>query len=273
MAQRSWNGRTVVPAVVATTISAAYAVAGVVWAAGGPGFPFGRHDPQAIYDGALLAGATPAVAGPVIALLGLAGTAAAIAMLRGGTRWRPLLIGFGVLLAVSLSLVLPGRRAIIYLPPLGLLAVLRPPNWGTVNHLVPMVAGFAWAALTLGYARRSAGRCARCGDRPVEVHDRWRVPVTWVAMLAPWLYASSRLCWALGIPLGVPPEFLDRINAANPGNTTLYLELFLVTITAAGSALTWGLIRPWGVVFPRRSAAGRSRPRCHRWRPARSPSA
>ena len=67
-------------------------------------------------------------------------------------RLTPALLAFGAGTAVLLTLVLPEARAVKYLPPLGLLAFLRPPAWGTVNFLVLMLGGFAWAAATLAYA-------------------------------------------------------------------------------------------------------------------------
>jgi hypothetical protein len=54
------------------------------------------------------------------------------------------LLAFGAGTAVLLTLVLPEARAVKYLPPLALLAFLRPPAWGTVNLLVLMLGGFAW---------------------------------------------------------------------------------------------------------------------------------
>jgi hypothetical protein len=234
---------------LAATASGVYATAGVWWATGGAGFPFGAADEQAADNGPLLSGVTPQQAGTTMAILGTAGTVVAVAMSRRTTRVRPLLIGYGAALATFLTIVLPEARAVKYLSPLGLLAFLRPPGWGTVHVLVLMLAGFAWAAATVAYARATGG--LRTASRAGAWLDRHRTAVTWAAVLAPWGYAGVRLCWAAGIPFGVPHAFLDTINAANPGNQTVLLELFLAAVAAAGSLLTWGLLRPWSRVFPR----------------------
>jgi hypothetical protein len=172
------------------------------------------------------------------------------------------LLAFGAGITVLLTLVLPEARAVKYLPPLCLLAFLSPPAWGTVNFLVLMLGGFAWAGATLAYLRASRAGGGRHQDRADGADDaddartelwldrRWRA-VTWAAVAAPWAYALYRVCWALDVPVGVPQEFLDRINAANPGQQTRILELVLASFAAGGSLLTWGLLQPWSETFPR----------------------
>jgi hypothetical protein len=240
--------------------SALHLVAGVVWATTGWGFPFGAADPGAADNGALLAAATPGVTGAVVAVLGGVGTATAWAMGRpdaGGPGRRRLLVGVGAALAVLLAVVLPERRAVLYLPPLGLLSVLRPPDRPTLHHLLLLVCGLAWAAATAGYLRAARGACRNCGRGPgagpaVEAAvRRWGTPVTVLAAVAPWGYALVRVAWAAGVPVGVSPEFLARIEAANPGHGTVLLELVMAGFAAAGSGLTVGLLRPWGARFPR----------------------
>jgi hypothetical protein len=251
----------------ATAVSAGYAAAGAFWALGGAGFPFGAGDSQAAENGELLRGVTPGPGGTVCAALGAAGVVVSRAMARRTLRLRPLLLGYGATLAVLLTLVLPEARAVKYLPPLGLLAFLRPPGWGTVNLVVLCLAGFAWAGATLAYRRATADACAACGRRDgtaaVTWLDRHREAVTWTAVAAPWAYALTRILWALDVPVGVPQAFLDHLNAANPGNRTRILELMLAGFAAGGSLLTAGLTRPWSEVFPRwvPGLAGRPVPR------------
>jgi hypothetical protein len=214
----------------AGTVSGVYAAAGLFWAAGGPGFPFGAGDSQLEDNGDLLRDVSPGPGGAVMAVLGAVGVAAASAMARGlrtpppppPSPHRVPLLAFGAVAAAGLALVLPEARTVKYLPPLGILAFLRPPAWGTVNFLVLAVGGLAWAAATLAYARATSGGPTRAG----AWLDDHRHAVTWTAIVAPWVYAGYRVCWALDVPIGVPQPFLDRINAANPGHRTRILELF-----------------------------------------------
>jgi hypothetical protein len=240
--------------------SAFHVVAGVVWATTGLGFPFGAADPGSADNGPLLAAATPGPTGAVVAVLGGVGTATAWAMGRpgaGGPGRRGLLVGVGTTLAVLLAVVLPERRAVLYLPPLGLLSFLRPPDGPTRYFIVLVVFGLLWAAATVGYLRAARGACRNCGrglGAGSAVEDavrRWGTPVTVLAAVAPWGYALVRVAWAAGVPVGVSPEFLARIEAANPGHGTVALELVFAGFAAAGSVLTVGLLRPWGERFPR----------------------
>jgi hypothetical protein len=240
----------------AGAVSGTYAAAGLFWAVGGPGFPFGAGDSQLEDNGDLLRDVTPGPGGAVMAALGAVGVVAASAMARGlraphpppRAAHRVPLLAFGAAAAVGLALVLPEARTVKYLPPLGLLAFLRPPAWGTVNFLVLAAGGLAWAAATLAYARATSGMPERAG----AWLDGHRHAVTWTAIVAPWVYAGYRACWALDVPIGVPQAFLDRINAANPGHQTRILELVLASFALGGSLLTWGLLRPWSRTFPRR---------------------
>ncbi|WP_163510667.1 hypothetical protein [Fodinicola acaciae] len=237
-------------ACAALASSLAYLGLGIFWTAGGGGFPFGA---TADAPETLLKAATGPTAGPWIAAVGLVGAAAAMAMICRIRSLRWPVIGCGLLLALTLTLVLPEDRAIKYLPPLGLFAFLRPPDWPTVHHLILILVGFLWLAATVAYWRAMRNACESCGRTGDSRWERWwlrwgRV-ITYVAIASPWVYASERLAWAAGIPLGVTPEFLRHINAANPGNGTTIMELVLAGFAISGSVLTAGLIRPWGVNF------------------------
>src|SRR5688500_4734495 len=73
--------------------SLAYAVAGLHWARGGAGFPFGAlHDPAAHLS--VLGGARREIAAPAIAILGLIGAVSGVAMARGWERGRAALLVF-----------------------------------------------------------------------------------------------------------------------------------------------------------------------------------
>ncbi|MFI0421796.1 hypothetical protein [Spongiactinospora sp. 9N601] len=256
--ERVLRGWPVWTAYAALGWSVVYAALGVFWAAGGGGFPFGAADVNAEGHGRLLAGATAQVTGPVMAGLGTAGAVIAWAMARRARGPRPVLLLSGWGLAVLLTLVLPEIRALhLALFPL-IFLTLDKMDWPTVNFLILMAGGFAWAAATLAYQRASRSACAHCGRRAGHRTGRgaaWLVrhrrALTYTAVAAPWGYAVVRLAWVLDIPLGVPAEFLRHLATANGGAGAKGMELILIGMCAAGSVLTAGLVHRWGEVWPR----------------------
>jgi hypothetical protein len=284
----SWAG----PA--AAGLSFLYGAAGVYWAAGGAGFPFGvAHDPLG-RGVSPLDHATPGAAGPVIAVVGFAAAALAVALSRGRRGGVPgaVLVWCGVALAVALGVVIPDYRP--------LLAVVRAPlilggapfgwprevglgdflplflPWPVLNELLLMVAGLLFAAAALTYRRRVRGACAWCGRTggtvgwtapaaaaeavprvageaggwtAVGAAARWGRYAVVAAVAVPVLYALTRWCWALGIPLGVSAAGLRAEAADSPG--IWLVGAMLATMAAGGGWLTVGLVRPWGEVYPR----------------------
>ena len=248
--------------------SLAYGAAGVYWAFGGAGFPFGlAHDRAAHLS--VLARVKPTVAAPVIAVLGLLGAAAAVAMARargrGARRLALLAVAWAV--AVGLTLVLPDFRILVivaYAPILLLGAPFGWPGgvrvrdavpWPVVNQLLCVVGGLLWALAATAYRRRTRGACAYCGRSGADAGwtapgaaARWGRWAAAVAVAVPVVYALTRWAWALGFPLGISEAFyhegaavgLWRVGAA------------LATLAAGGALLTLGLTRRWGEVFPRR---------------------
>ena len=260
--------------------SVAYGVLGVFWAVGGGGFPFGiDHDPDARWT-SLLEAATPGPVGTLLGILGLASGAAAAVIASGtgagrrvGSRLgRRVLVGYGWVLAATLTVVLPDYRP--------LLAVVRAPvlligapfgwpvqvsvtdffsfylPWPVVNQLVLMLGGVLWAGTALQAQRREREACGRCG--------RGRVPTPWsepsaaarwgryavvVAVAIPVFYAATRWSWALGIPVGISVDELRTEAEESPG---IWLAgAAIATMAVVGAFLTVGLVRPWGVVYPR----------------------
>lgn len=237
--------------------SAIYALLGLYWTAGGGGFPFGANDVRALENGDLLAAATAPVAGPIIAGLGLVGATVAWAMLKRWRRPRTVLLVYGWSMGGLLAVVVPEVRALKHMLPMGLFGLGRT-DWPTWNFIILMIGGFMWVGSTLAYQRASGGACDHCGrnesgkpSRTAVWFRRWGRVVTYVAIGAPWVYATIRMAWVLDIPLGVEPEFLAHINAANPGNGTKIMEMVLAGMCVGGSILTLGLIQRWGEVWPR----------------------
>lgn len=248
-----------------------YGALGVYWWFGGAGFPFGVGDPELRGEGdealmmSLLGWATPQVAGPVIAVLGLAGALAGTAMARrwspGPARW--LLPLFAWTVAFGLTVLIQDSRALITVAYTPIMVVGKvffgwpeQADWGDVfrmprlNLLLCMVAGFAWAMTAVAYRRAVGGGCARCGrgEGPDStLLRRWGKPAAWVAFATPLVYCLTRWAWALGFSLGIDPEFYREGREHG-----LWIAgAALATMGALGAVLTLGLIQRWGEVFPR----------------------
>ncbi|MCE7984420.1 MAG: hypothetical protein DYG89_24875 [Caldilinea sp. CFX5] len=244
-----------------------YGLLGLYWALGGAGFPFGpANDRSARLS--ILANVQAASAAPVIAVLGLLGGVVAWLMLRnwGAGLWRWLLLGFAWLLAVTLALLIPDYRVLVaaaYAPiflvgaPFGWppVSFLNAVPWPVINQFLCILGGCLWGGAARVYQRTSQGACAYCG-RAERTPNNWTTPTaaarwgkwaTSIAVLIPVLYAATRWAWALGIPLGVSPEFLQ----AGQEEGMWLAGAALGTVAVGGALLTLGLIQPWGERFPR----------------------
>jgi hypothetical protein len=231
-----------------------YGLLGLWWTLGGDGFPFGEGDPDAV--GSLLAGVPTSVGAPVVAALGLAGAAAALAMVRPWGRRLPrrLLATFAWAMAATLLLVVPDARVLMllgYLPALVFRFGFENLDWPVLNQLLAIAGGALWAAAALAYQRRSRHACLHCGRTDHAAGGpRWGRWVTWVAVAAPLPYAATRLAWALGVPLGVPDEFMALYQADYVAKGVGLWRFTLGGMALGGSILTMGLIQRWGEVFP-----------------------
>lgn len=252
--------------------SAIYGLLGLVWAMGGPGFPFGiEHDPGA--DGSLLKHAKPAATGAVIAVVGLVGSVVAVVMSRGRFR-RGLgeLLVFAWAAAACLTVIIPDYRPLLALVRAPMALIGRPLGlteigvsdyfelflpWPVVNQIVLILGGLLWAATAIAYRRRLDGACLTCGRSQTgrfgwttpESAARWGRWATAVAIAVPVGYAATRLAWKLGIPLGLSREGLDSLAGEAPG--ILWAGTILATMALGGAALTLGLVQRWGEVYPR----------------------
>ena len=240
-------------------------ILGVYWAVGSSGFPFGEGDPQAALS--VLNGLTAAAGAPIIAVLGLVGGVAAIAMARGWGRGpiRPVLLAFAWIVAGALALVIPDYRglmavayAFVFLigapfgwPPANFFDSV---TWPMVNQFLCISGGIIWAATAVAYQRRGGDAIAESGQ-PTRA-ARWTTPAAaaqwgrWaaaVAVIIPLLYAATRWAWALGIPLGISDELYQE------GRETglWWAGAALATVAIGGAILTLGLVQRWGEVFPR----------------------
>ena len=247
----------------------AYAVLGLWWTLGGPGFPFGEgHDPDPAYSN--LAALTPETGGPLIASWGLVAALAAWVLIQpaAAPRLTRGAIAIGYFTAAVLILIVPDFRVLIriaYLPVILLGAPFGwPPGadlgeffqWTVLNQFLCIAGGILLFQAARSGQRRLAGRCVACGRGEVptgwttpEAAARWGRWATWTAVLLPFFYSVTRWAWALGIPLGVTREFL--VEEARDTPMIWYAGAFLATIGALGGLLTLGLIQPWGERFPR----------------------
>lgn len=241
-----------------------YGLLGIFWAFGGVGFPFGTHD-QAVVS--VLSGLSVELGAPVIAAVGFTGAVVAVLMRRtwDDSRIDGVLVGFAVVVAVILALIIPDYRALMavaYAPifllgaPFGWppVSFSKAIPWPVLNQLLCIAGGGAWGAAALAYWRRTRARCLFCGRSganatwtTAEAAARWGRWAVAIAVSVPTLYAITRWAWALGIPLGVDQAFLN--NGQSDG--FLWAGAGLATVALAGAGLTLGLIQPWGERFPR----------------------
>jgi hypothetical protein len=240
-----------------------YGLLGLAWTLGWGGYPFGE---QAAAAGGSLLGDVPAATGaPVVAGLGLAGTAVALAMARPRGRRvpGPLLLGFGWAAAATLLLAVTDARVLMvlgYLPALLFGLGADAVDWPVLNQFLCVGGGALWAAAALAFQRRRRDACGYCGRganaagpdgedrRPGPRWGRW---ATWVAVVAPLPYAATRLAWAFGVPLGVDADFMAMYEADYVAKGVGLWRFTLGGMALGGSVLTMGLVQRWGEVFPR----------------------
>lgn len=252
----------------AATWSLGYGLLGLLWSAGGPGFPFGReHDPNGETISILDAVSREAAA-PVVAVFGLGGAALALMLTRVRTRSLTgrAAIGLAWTYAVGLTLVLPDYRPLIrvaYTPVflIGKIFFGWPAHvsfaemysWPVLNQALCIAGGLLWAGAAVVAVRRQRQCCASCGRAEADTGPagaaRWGRIATYVAVGTPLIYCLTRWAWALGIPLGVTREFLREGEADTPG--IWLMGAMLGTLGAGGAVLTLGLVQRWGEIYPR----------------------
>ncbi|WP_327085129.1 hypothetical protein OIE66_22500 [Nonomuraea sp. NBC_01738] len=253
-----------------------YGALGWYWGKGGAGFPFGEGDVPDARAESWFGTATAQGLGPVIAMVGLAGLLLAGVLGLAGRRpaigrWAGVC---GWVIAFALLAVVPDARimtAVGYAPIFLLGAPFGWPDanyfelafpWPVVNMLICLAGGFLWAAASLAAWRHGGGACQSCGREPgrrggtLDTVGRW---AAWVAVVVPLFYAVVRWAWALGIPLLMSAEKVAELHATG----LVWAGAGLATFAAAGSLLTLGLVRPWGLIWPRwvPGLAGRPVPR------------
>ncbi|MGC4747033.1 hypothetical protein ACLQ28_15425 [Micromonospora sp. DT201] len=201
--------------------SVATAVVGLIWAIGGPGFPFGASD-RATRMGAVLTGLDPLVTGLTVVAVGVAGTVVTVLLAR-----HPRLRFVGWPAAIVLLLVVPDGRLLL---AVGELLMLR---WDRAEAAAATQAWFAvggvlWTAVAY-----------RPTSRPTP---QWGRRVTYLAAALPLVYAVPRAVWAAGHPFGLDEAATAMVSSPS-GRAR---ELVFACAAAGGGLLTLGLTQRWG---------------------------
>lgn len=193
-----------------------YGVLGSFWALGGAGYPFGGAD-----DDTVLATSRAATAGPVMATVGLAGGVLALAMAQGRGRGpaRSALIGYGAVMAVTLTVMIPGHRPLMALARTPLVLIGAPFGWPPQLNLGEFFTSmYPWPVINeLLLILGGRGGHAAAWTTPASAR-RWGAWAVAVAVAVPTFYALTRWAWALGIPLGFSRQALRAEEAQSPAS-------------------------------------------------------
>ncbi|RKN49603.1 hypothetical protein [Micromonospora endolithica] len=233
----------------------------------GAGYPFGADDPN---REANLLRLVPADLGPPV-FAGVLLTAAVLALTLAAPAARParpvraVLLGYGWAVASVLTVVVPGMQVLVILGYLPILLVGAPFGWPPVDYadvftgalaarVASIVGGVLLAGALLVWQRRTSGACAACGRdgadrgwRTPAAAARWGRWAAWTAAAVPFGYALTRFAWAVGIPLGIDPEFLGGMRESG----AVWAGAGLGAFATVGAVLTLGLVARWGELFPR----------------------
>ncbi|WP_448005428.1 hypothetical protein [Agromyces bauzanensis] len=244
------------PLVLALTWSIGYLIGGIAWSLGAPGFPFG---PSGLEPEPLVEQLPRQVTAPLISVVAGIGALIAAWLLtaasRPGAAPRPVIVPAVYAGAVTLTVTVAVTDTRLMAWTGYALGLQFPPMPAAVLHQLLMVVGaVVWIAAAFAWAGRSRSRVAADGSAPARTLGAGlerpvvaaRVAV-WIAVVVPLLYAATRLLWLAGIPLDVPADMYRE--GWESGGWWTGAALGLVAI--GGAALTIGLVRPWGEVFPR----------------------
>jgi hypothetical protein len=254
----------------AAALSVGYAIAGCYWMRGGDGFPFGLDNDPLAHKQSILESLTQSAGAPWVVAAGIVGAVTALVM-RRPTASRAMAVTLTVLASVQgvlYALIIPDGRPLIAAAHVPILVVGKPFGWPegvtiasqvpwpVVNQMILKALGLLWAALAVAYWRRHRGACQRCGRAATprrwtqpESAARWGRFVVAVAVVPPLFYATTRVGWAAGLPVGVTDSFIDDANRETPG--MLLAGLFIASLAIAGAVLTLGLTLSWGETWPR----------------------
>ncbi|MFJ8473962.1 hypothetical protein [Kitasatospora sp. NPDC094011] len=228
------------------------------WVAAGWGVGYGGFGLGCALSGTALWGV--AWAGWVVAGVGVAAVGAGAAAGRWSTRVLWLLCGLAVVGAWSLLM--------------DVVALLFGQGVDSVPDAVQKASAGVGALVLAGAARgRASVRPVGTGTVAAPAAAPGVVQLAaWAGSLAFLPYVVMKLVWAFGGSFaGISGEQMDARYVRN-GSSGLWLALErrgldgTVLLAAVGVFLLWGLVRPWGQVFPRWTLPLRGR-RVPRWLP------
>lgn len=245
------------PTLIIAVWSVSYLPLSLLWAVGGPAYPF---DAGRTGAGNTLLDPLPAAAGgAVLAVSALVAGVVAVLAVRGPLTRAPAVVAIAV--GAGLAVLLPDVRIMMtagYFPvmlvaalagqaELSMIATML--TWPSVNLLILMAAGVSLMLLGTRALITEAGR-------PGSAAGALRVGqyATAVAVAVPVVYAVTRFGWLLGVPVGISDQFLAHIAEITP------IGAGLSTLGLIGAVLTVGLVRPWGEIWPRWVPFLRGRP-------------
>lgn len=254
----------------------AWSVLTVVWAltwvTSTLSHPFG--DAGSVMVGAIFNAAPPMVGIAFTLALGMVGTATAAAMLhtrQQGRQSGPAVEVLGWLLALLVVTTLLHGKV---LPLLGYTPVVLTLGWFQPGlfpayldalrdpeihlQLHALVGVALWVQASVIHRRARRGVCLACGrhhdwtDRQetaarAAALRRGRGALT-VAASAALIYPAIRLPWLIGLPIGMDVETFAQVQAT-PGALPVGVGLGVAALF--GVVLMYGLVRDWGVTFPR----------------------
>lgn len=230
--------------------SSLYGALHLYWLSGGTGYPF-KNEEMGLFS-AMVTNLPAKVGGIVFTSLCLLSIGIGLAMQKGQLKAFSHRASIALLWGFSVSLLL-------FIPDTRLIAALAYAflfkfdfNWQMLNQVFCIIGGLFWMMSAVNFQRKTRDACEICGrtdngEPPSFV--RWGKWLTITAALAPIPYAITRFSWALGIPLGVDPQFLKDFSSANP--MAHVAELVFGSLCIIGGVLTLGLIQRWGEIFPR----------------------
>lgn len=263
-----WWARWSVP--LALTWSALAIAVALGWAGGLLPTPF--TNPGLVAIGDLLSAFDPMVGIALTLLLGAVGVGWVVVAprLRGAPgRQAALMVGWLLAAVTGLGMLSGHLLAMLgytpvtlvlgwFLPDLwaGYLAALATPD--TLFQTLVLAGALIWGATLLSYGRSVRGACADCGrheDWSPEREERTRrralrtgrVAVA-IAVSCALVYPAMRLPWLFGIPVGMDDAAWAEIQASPD---RLAVGVGLGSAGLVGAVLVLGLVRNWGVRFPR----------------------
>lgn len=244
---------------IAAAWAVGYLVAGTAWGLGASGYPFSGGGP----------GPRASVMDPVPGQVGgwiLAGAAALAGVLVALIARRPAArvpaVG-AVLVGMTLAVALTDFRVLVfaaYLPVMAVAALLGHVDphimatmliWPNINQMVLMIAGASLASLGI----RGLITLNRAGETTDDAAPELRAATalrvgrwaTGVAVAVPVGYAITRIGWFAGVPIGISPGFMQRLDDAQAAP----IGAGLGGVALLGAVLTLGLVCKWGEVWPR----------------------